>query len=154
MQTRDVAVFGKQDIPALAPAVHATLRDRESVARRVATDDQRQATDVALRRTAEALHIVGRSPLAFELLEADDFLPDAEQIPELEQARLVRSQLQVDAVQRVLVLDRQLSAAAREGRVARRQIAVTRKDRARVATKRDLRDVRQAVSAGLAAVCA
>src|SRR5688572_28660732 len=35
VQPRNVPVFGEQDVPALAPAVHPALRDRERVARRV-----------------------------------------------------------------------------------------------------------------------
>src|SRR6185369_4829188 len=84
MQARDVAVFREQDVAALAAAVHASLRDRKGVARGVAANDQSQTTDITLGRTAEALDVVGRAALALELFEPNDFLPDAEKIPELE----------------------------------------------------------------------
>src|SRR6478735_808521 len=142
MQAGDVAVFGKQNVAALTTAVYASLRDREGIARRVATDDQSQATDVALRRTAESLYVVGRAALALELFEANDFLANPEQITELEQAGFVRAKLEVNAVERVLVFDRQLRSPTREGRMARRQVAVASEDRPRVAAERDLGHVR------------
>src|SRR5450631_3134673 len=119
VQARDVAVFAEQNVAALTAAMHAAFRDRERVACGVATDDQRQATDVTLGRAAEAIHAVGRATLTLELFESDDLLPDAEQITELEQAGLVRTKLEIHAVQRVFVFDRQLRAAARERRVTR-----------------------------------
>src|SRR5690606_3544329 len=124
MEARDVSVVGEQNVSPLATAVHASLRHRVGVARRVATDHEREPTDVSLARAAEALDAIRRFALTAELLEPDDLLTDAEGVPELEHVRLVRLQLEVHAVQRALVLDEDLAAPTHEGRVARRQIAV------------------------------
>ena len=58
MEAGDVAVLREEDVAALAAEVHARLGDGERVARHIAADDQRDATDVALRRRAEVLDAV------------------------------------------------------------------------------------------------
>jgi hypothetical protein len=71
--------------------------------------------------------------------------------PKLTRMGLVAAELLVDAVQRALVLDRDLPAARRERGVLRREIAVAREDAARVAPDEGDAD-RQVVGAGLGAV--
>src|SRR5882724_11240980 len=58
VQARDVAVFAEANVSTFAAAVHATLWDRERIARGVATDDQRQATDVTLGWATEAIDAI------------------------------------------------------------------------------------------------
>ncbi len=132
MKTRDVAVFGKQDVAALATDVNAVLGHRVGVARRVTSGEKRDATDVALRRAPEPLDAIGARRLLRENLEPDDLLADAEHIARCELERRLGSHLQVDAVERELVLDEQLGAAHRERRVPRREVAVAREDPADV----------------------
>src|SRR5258708_7304348 len=132
--------------------MHATLGDRERIAGGVAADDQGQATDVTLGRAAKALDTVGRLALPLQLFEANDLLPDAEDVAELEQTGLVRANLEVDAVQRAFVFDEELAAALAEGGVPRRQVAVAGEDGTRVATDGHDGRVRHAEGAGFAAV--
>src|SRR5690349_10611086 len=80
MEPGDVAVFGEEDVAALAPEVDAGLRYRERVAGRVAPDDQRDAPDVAAGGAAQPFDAVGARALTDERLEADDFLSDAEDV--------------------------------------------------------------------------
>ena len=107
--------------------MHAALRNRKRVARGVAPDDERKAPDVAFRRATEALDAIGRFGLPAELLETDNFLSDPENVPEFQMLRLVRLELQVDAVERAFVLDDELRAPPREGRVARGKVTVAAK---------------------------
>src|SRR5581483_3330144 len=134
VQAGDVAVLGGQHVAALAPEVDAALGDGEGVPGLVATDDQRDATDVALAGGAEALDPVGRGGLAVERLEADDLLADAEDLVRLELHRDVAPELLVHPVERALVLPRDLSGpGGPEGGVAGREIAVAGEDAARLA---------------------
>src|SRR5688572_17102230 len=65
---------------------------------------------------------------------------------------LVGLELQVDAVERTLVLDEELRAAPRERRVPRRKVAVTGENRARVASDGHARAVSETERAGFGAV--
>src|SRR5690606_25499030 len=98
VQARDVPVVGEKDVAAFAAAMDAALRHRKRVARRIAADHEREPTDVSLARAAEALDAVGRPALTPELFEPDDLLTDAERVPVLERVRLVRFQLEINAV--------------------------------------------------------
>src|SRR4051812_14737859 len=118
MQTGHVAVLGEEDVAALATEMHARLRDRERVTRHVATDDERDATDVALRRRAETLDAIRAGRLLLERFEFDDLLPDAEHVVRAELDGRVANELLVDAVQRSLVFDRHLRRALLERRMA------------------------------------
>src|SRR5690606_4725225 len=69
-------------------------------------------------------------------LEAHDFLADPEDGARVELERDVRGELDVDAVEAAFVTNRQASAVQREGRVAGREVAVTREDRAGVSPHR------------------
>jgi hypothetical protein len=89
VEARDVAVLGEEHVAALAAHVDARLGDRVRVARRLATDDERDARDVALRRAAEALDAVRRLRQRLERLVAEDLLADAEDVAVAERRRLV-----------------------------------------------------------------
>ena len=150
MQTRDVAVFREEHVAALATEVHARLGNGKRVARDVATDDEREAPDVALGRAAEPLDSVCRRGLGDERLEADDLLPDAEHVARAELDGDLGRELEERAVQAALVLNAQAARPDGERRVAGREVAVTREDAARVATERD--DALEAERADLALV--
>ena len=99
MQTRHVAVFRKQNVAALATAVHTTFGNGESIARRVATDHQGESPDITLCRAAEALHPICRSGLLFELLIANNLLPDSENVAEIECPWFMGPQLQIHSIE-------------------------------------------------------
>src|SRR5581483_9624282 len=58
VQTGHVAILRKENVAPLATDVEAGLGDRKCVARRLASDDERDPSDVALRRRAESLDAV------------------------------------------------------------------------------------------------
>src|SRR5262249_52163785 len=80
VQAGDVAVLGEGDVAAPAADVEARLGDREGVAASVAPGHERDAADVPLGGAAETLDPVGRGRLRRERLEADDLLPDTEDV--------------------------------------------------------------------------
>src|SRR5262249_10197535 len=95
VQAGDVPVLREGDVGGLAAEVDPRLGEGEGVAYHVAADDQRDATDVPLGRAAHPLDAVGGGRGRVERLEADDLLPDAEDVAGVERYRLVAAQLLV-----------------------------------------------------------
>src|SRR5262245_42929489 len=102
--------------------MNAALRNREGVARRLATNHERDATDVALRRRSESFHAVWRRLLRRERLELDDLLADAENIVRAELDRLIADELAIHAVERHFVFDGDLRTLRFERRMTRREV--------------------------------
>src|SRR5690606_22663870 len=99
VQAGDVPVLGEEHVAPLAAEVESGLGHGVGVARRVAADDEGEAADEALRRAAHALDPVGRLRCRRERLDAQDLLPDPEDVAEAELDRLLALQLAVDAVE-------------------------------------------------------
>src|SRR4051812_30454689 len=59
VKTRNVAVFGKENVAALAADVDAVLRNRIGIARGIAAGQKRDATDVPFGWASEPLDAVG-----------------------------------------------------------------------------------------------
>src|SRR5690606_872606 len=139
MQTAHVAIFGEQNVAPFAAAVHAASWDGKCVARRIASDHERQSADVTVARTTEAFDAVWSRWLIFEGLELDDLLSDSEEVVELEQPGRLGTKFQVDAIEGAFVADHHLVARDVDRRVTRGQVTVTGKDGTRVATNQGRR---------------
>src|SRR5262249_46289311 len=122
VQSRDVSIFGEEDVATLAAEVDPGVGDRVGVAGGVAADDERDPADVVLRWAAEALDAVSGGRHRGERFIAEDLLADAEDLAEVERDGLVAAELFVDAVERAVVMDEELAAARGEGRVARGEV--------------------------------
>ena len=75
MQAGDVAILREQDVPSLAPELNAALGDGECISRLLATNDERDATDVALGRCAQPSDTIWRRRLLRQRFVSNDSCP-------------------------------------------------------------------------------
>src|SRR5690606_32467644 len=152
MQTTHVAVLGEQNVAPFTTAMHPASRDGERVARRVASNHERQAANITVAWTTEAFDAIRSKRLIFKSLELDDLLTDTEEVVELEQPQRLRTKLQVHAVEGALVADHHLVTRDVDQRVTWQQVAVASKDGTRVTADQGRRLRGQGKRAGLAAI--
>ena len=128
-----ISVLGEEDVAALASEMHARDGHGVAVARRIATDDQTDATNVRRVRAAHQLHAACVRTRS-DALEANDFLSNSEDRSIEELVRLVDCNAQVDAVQAGFVLNHKTLRTEREDSVPWREIRVAREQASRLAT--------------------
>ena len=99
VKTRDVAVLGEENVAAFATTMDPSLGNGERIARGVAANHEREPPDIALGGATKAPYAVSRRRLLHEFFVANDFLPNAENIAEIQSPGLMGPKLQVHAIE-------------------------------------------------------